>query len=330
MSKEVAKTEQPEGLATIEELAMKRNSARFLAEVERQFVAEVGSERMFTPLEKRLAQHMYLAVDQSLKTAEADRVRKNKGGAEYAWTTIDRQKLALDTVHRISLGLDALIPNHIWPVMYFNGAKKMYDIDLRIGYVGRDYVARTHALDSPVAIVYELVHETDTFRALPRSSTREVEGYEFEINNPFDRGGIVGGFGYVVHDDERKNRLILVTQRDFERSKKASKSTFWSDNDVEMHLKTVFHRVAAKIPMDPEKVNASAYAAVMTEEGDPVDVAHRTVDAAVAKTANKQLMDVEAAPKRVKAEVVEAEPETVPAGGLFDDTADGEDIEAPF
>ncbi len=328
MTKGITKTEQTGELATVEELAMKRNSARFLAEVERQFVAEVGSERMFTPLEKRLAQHMYLAVDQALKTAEADRVRKNKPGAEYTWTTIDRQKLALDTVHRISLGLDALIPNHIWPVMYFNGAKKMYDIDLLIGYVGRDYVSRTHALETPLAIVYELVHATDTFKALPRSSTREVEGYEFEINNPFDRGDIIGGFGYVVHDDPRKNRLILVTQRDFKRSKDASKSTFWSENDVEMHLKTVYHRVAAKIPMDPEKVNASAYAAVMAEEGDPVDVAHRTVDAAVAKTANKQLMDVEAPPKRVQAEVVEAEPEA--AGGLFDGETVEVKPEAPF
>jgi len=310
MSKEISGPSQ----AIQKQDAVTTVSARFLADVEKQFAAEMGSGLAFSAFEKRLTQHMYLAVDQALKNAEARR----KGGEPFTWHNVDRQKLALDTVHRVSLGLDALIPNHIWPVTYWNGHKKLYDVDLRVGYVGRDYVARRHAIETPIDIIYELVYSTDTFKALPRSGAREVEGYEFEISNPFDRGSIVGGFGYVVYADPRKNRLILVTPRDFKRSKSASKSSFWADNDIEMHLKTIYHRVASKIPMDPEKVNATAFAAVLQDDSDPVDVAHREVDVAVQRTANRQLVDVQ--PTQPEREV-EAEPAPAGDGGLFDDEA---------
>lgn len=274
-----------DGVATV--------STRFLADVEKQFAAEMGSGLAFTPLERRLTQHVYLATDQAIKTAESDRVRKNKGGKEITWHTVDRTKLALDTVHRVSLGLDALIPNHIWPVLYFNSGKGMYDIDLRVGYMGRDYVARSGAIEPPVDIIYELVYSSDKFVALPRSASRPVEGYEFEISNPFDRGSIVGGFGYIVHDDPRKNRLVIVTPRDFKRSKTASKSSFWADNDIEMHLKTVVHRTASKVPLDPQKVNASAFAAVFEDDRDVVDVAHSEVETAHARLANSKTIDVQ-------------------------------------
>lgn len=298
-------------------------SERFLAEVEKQFLAEMGQGVQFTALEKRLAQHVYLAVDQALKTAEADRIRKNKGGAEYTWHNIDRQKLAIDTVHRVSLGLDALIPNHIWPVSYFNSSKKLYDVDLRIGYTGRDYVARRHALETPVDVIYQLVHATDTFKALPRSSSREVEGYDFEITSPFDRGAIVGGFGYVSYEDPRKNKLVIVTPRDFNRSMGSSKSDFWKNNDLEMHLKTVVHRTASKIPVDPEKVNASAYSSVMEDERDAVARAHDDVEAQVVDRGHKQLVDFDPQPTRP---APEADGET-----LFPEIEDEEALEAvPF
>jgi recombination protein RecT len=268
-------------------------SVRFLADVERQFAAELGQGPKFTAFERRLTQHMYLKVDAALKFAET----KRKQGKEMTWFTVDRQKLALDTVHRVSLGLDALIPNHVHPVLYWNTHKEAYDVDLQIGYVGRDLIARRHAVEPPVQIAYELVYSTDTFRALPRSSTRDVEGYEFEIASPFDRGAIVGGFGYIVYDDARKNRLVLVTQRDFNRSKAASKSSFWRDNDVEMHLKTVVLRTASKIPVDPEKVNAAAFAAVTADDyRAPEERAEFEVEVQAAASANRQVLTLDAAP----------------------------------
>jgi len=279
-------------------------SERFQRDVEQQFTAQLGAGRTFTEFEKRLTQHMFLKVDQSLKIAEERRLKDIKDpdkralAAEseraFTWHNIDRQKLALDTVHRVSLGLDALIPNHIWPVTYFNGTKAKYDVDLRIGYVGHDYIARAHALEAPLSVAYELVYSTDRFKALPKSSSRETEGYEFEIENPFNRGEIIGGFGYIAYDDARKNRLVLVTQRDFTRSKTASKSDFWGKHEVEMHLKTVVHRTASKIALDPKKVNAASLAAVSADEFRDDDDA---IDAEVRANANTITIEAPKAPK---------------------------------
>lgn len=274
-------------------------SERFALDVERQFEAQMGAGRRFTELEKRLTQHIFLKVDQTLKAAEEKRTKGMRGEQlekaaddprAFTWHNIDRQKLALDTVHRISLGLDALIKNHLWPVPFFNNRSEKYAIDLRIGYAGADFVARKHALEQPLQVIYELVFSTDRFRALPKDSTRDVEGYEFEITEPFDRGDIVGGFGYIVYDDARKNRLVLVTQQDFARAKGAAQSNdFWSRDPVVMHLKTVVHRTTAKIALDPEKVNAAAASALLADEYGGEDA----IDVEARASANQQLVDVD-------------------------------------
>jgi recombination protein RecT len=274
-------------------------SLRFQQDVERQFEAQLGAGRTFTDLEKRLTQHIFLKVDQTLKAAEDKRTKGMRGEQleqasedprAFTWRRVDRQKLALDTVHRISLGLDALIKNHLWPVPYFNNRTGLYNVDLRIGYVGADYVARKHAIEPPLQVIYELVYSTDAFRALPRDSTREVEGYEFEITQPFDRGDIVGGFGYIVYDDPRKNRLVLVTKQDFKRARSAAQSgDFWASDPGAMHLKTVVHRTTSKIALDPEKVNAAALSAVMADEYQADDA----IDVEAQANANRQLIDVD-------------------------------------
>jgi recombination protein RecT len=270
------------------------HSRRFLAEVERQFVAQIGGALEFSEHEKRLGQHLYVKVDAALKAMEENRLKRNQTQkAEFAWKNVNIQKLAIDSVHRIRLGLDALIPNHIHSVAYWNSKAEKYDIDLRIGYVGQDYARRRLAIDSPIDVIYELVYETDHFKPLPRSTTREVEGYEFEIQKPFARGEVIGGFGYIIYDDSRKNRLVLVTPRDFQRSRNSAQTKdFWDNNDLEMKLKTVVHRVTAKIPLDPNKVNAAAFALVDAQEhaGD--------IEQEVAQQANRQTIDVEASAPR--------------------------------
>lgn len=289
-------------------------SERFQQDVEKQFAAQLGAGRRFSEMEKRLTQHVFLKVDQALKAAEEKRTKgwpaeklakATEDARAFTWNHIDRAKLALDTVHRVSLGLDALIPNHIWPVTYFNSAKNLYDVDLRIGYVGHDFVARKHALEAPLSVVYELVFSTDTFKALPRSSSRDSEGYEFEISSPFDRGAIVGGFGYIAFEDPRKNRLVLVTMRDFKRSMDASPSSFWKDNDVEMHYKTVVHRTAAKIALDPAKVNSEALAAVTAAEYDREDA----IDVEAKVNANTITIETPKARKPVEEEFPEDLPD---------------------
>lgn len=286
----------------------------FLGRVERQFVAELGAGPKFSALEKRLAQHMYLSVDAALTRSETERVSKGKRDkTPFTWQTIDLQNLALDTVHRISLGLDALLKNHVHPVFYWSNHKKKYDVDLQVGFNGADYIARKHALVPPKQIYYHLVYETDRFVALFKDSTRDVEGFEFDVPQPFKRGDIVGGFGYITYDDPGQNKLVLVTQDDFERSRAAGNAGMWRDNWVQMHQKTVVLRTTDKVPLDPEKVNAASFAAVFTENAIP------TIDVEAAASGNRQLVDVPRVP------TVDADPPrsqvapTEPADGLTEE-----------
>ena len=269
--------------------AIEVSSARLVNMMQRYFESSSGGEMQFTDYERRLANHMHVKVDASLKAFEDTRLKRNQNNkAPFVWRHVNLEKFAIDGVHRIQLGLDALIPNHIHPVAYWNSKIEKYDIDLRIGYVGQDYCRRHLAVDRPLEVVYELVYDSDHFKALPRSTEREVEGYEFEITQPFSRGNPIGGFGYIVYEDPRKNKLVLVTQRDFDRAKSAAQTNdFWSKNDVEMMYKTVVHRVTSKIPIDPAKANAAAYAYVEQQENAP------DTQVEAQRHANRELLDID-------------------------------------
>jgi recombination protein RecT len=259
-------------------------SERFVGQVQAQFVAEMGSALEFTPYEKTLAQHMYLKVDAQIKTLAAK-------GTPIEWSKVNLQKLALDTVHRIGLGLDALIPNHIHPIPYLNSKTQKYDMDLRIGYVGEDYCRRAMAVEQPEEVIYQLVHDSDVFKPIMKGMSNEVESYEFEITSPFARGKVIGGFGYIRYTDPKHNRLIIVTQRDFAKAKASAKTMdFWGEAkfEEEMQFKTVVHRVAAKLPLDPKKINAQHYAYIEAQEEDAE--LEREID----ENANKQVIDVTA------------------------------------
>lgn len=217
-----------------------------------------------TAAQKRLAQHLFVRVDMALKEAEAKRKQDNP--TPYIWVNVNMQKLALDALHRIELGLDALIPNHIWPIAYYNGHNKNYDMDLRIGYAGKDYYRRAMALEEPKDIIYELVYENDTFKPIKRSLENGAENYVFDIPKPFDRGKVIGGFGYIVFEDSRKNKLVLVDQKEFDRAKaKAGNDKFWGPWEDRMQLKTVVHRTVGKLPVDPRKVT-DAFMAVEAQD----------------------------------------------------------------
>lgn len=264
-------------------------SVRFVNEVQRQFVAELGDSLKFSDYEKTLAQHMYVKIDAVLAGLETKRTDQNKPA--IVWANVNLQKLALDTVHRIGLGLDALIPNHIHPIPYLNGRTKQYDIDLRIGYAGKDYCRRKTTYEEPVDIIYQLVHEHDVFEPLMRSAKNEYESYIFEIQKPFDRGKVLGGFGYIMYQDPKKNKLVLVTAKDFEKAKKASKTDeFWAADkwEEEMMYKTIVHRVSEKLPLDPTKVNAKSYAYVERQEEED------RYEREVIENANQTTVDVEA------------------------------------
>lgn len=233
-------------------------SQRFLTQVEKQFVSEVGSSVQFTEFEKTLAQHLFLKINETLKELESK--RKNDY-APFKWENVNMEKLALDAVHRVNLGLDALIPAHIYPIPYWNKNVKKYDLNLQIGYKGEDYYMRQMAVEKPKDVTYRLVYENDHFKPIWKDVNSEKETYEFEPSeNPFDRGQVVGGFGYIEYEDPTKNKLVLVYPRDFAKAENASKGTgFWEEDNwrEEMQYKTIVKRTLKHLPLDPKKINKS-------------------------------------------------------------------------
>jgi len=292
------KTQTKETPAPVPALQGNSLAERFTTMVIKEFGSEVGKIEL-SPYQRKLAQHLFIKIDMALKDLDAKRASKGQDKkAPIIWQNVNMQKLAVDAVHRIELGLDALIPNHIHPIPYFNSSLGKYDLDLRVGYVGKDYYYREMALYPPTDIVYELVHKNDEFIVIKKGQSNQVESYIFKINNPFDRGPVVGGFGYVRYEDETKNRLQIVTMENFTRSKKAAQSDdFWSKDTEAMQYKTIVHRTVAKITLDPEKINAS----FVRVEQDEYDAPETPAQAEIEKNANKDVIDLKPTPKAGKA-----------------------------
>lgn len=243
-------------------------SEKFTNLVIREFGTTISDTLEMTPYQRRLAQHLFIKIDATLKELES----KRSGDRQpITWNNININKLAIDAVHRIDLGLDALIPNHIHPIPYWNSKGGKYNLDLQVGYVGKDFYRRKMAAEEPEDIIYELVYSTDEFEPIKRTPNNPTESYSFKITQPFDRGEIIGGFGYIVHKDTPKNQLVIVTEKDFQKASALAKTQdFWTKNPVEMRYKTLVHRVTDKLQMDPRKVNES-FMAVEVADDEPAE-----------------------------------------------------------
>jgi recombination protein RecT len=267
--------------------AQPTQSERFTAMVVKEFGANMGGQLELSKHQKRLSQHLFIAIDVALRNLEVKRAEKNPNAATITWANTNMTKVAVDSVHRIELGLDALIPNHLHIIPYWNKRLEKYDLDLQVGYTGKDYYRRSVAVDKPVDIIYELVYSNDKFVPIKKSAKNPVESYEFEIVNPFDRGEVVGGFGYVMYEKPEMNKLIIVTKRDFDKSKnKARGGTFWNDHAEAMQYKTIVNRVTSKLNIDPEKIGL-AYAEVEASEYEA------QVEREVERNANQEVIDIE-------------------------------------
>ena len=191
--------------------------------------------------------------------------------------------LALDVVYYARMGLDMMQSNHLSAIPFKNNNKtcelgtKMYTVTLIPGYNGIQYIALKYALEKPVSVTTELVYSTDTFKPIKRSHDNKIESYVFEINNAFDRGDIVGGFGYIEYKDPEKNKLIIMTMKDImKRRPEKAAGEFWGGTKTvwekgkrkevetdgwyeEMCLKTLKREVysAKNMPRDPKKIDDS-------------------------------------------------------------------------
>ena len=263
---------------------------KFTNLVIREFGSTISDSVEMSPYQRHLARHLFVKIDATLRELENKRLASGQPGRQpIIWANINMQKLALDAVHRVDLGLDALIENHIHPIPYWNSREGKYSLDLRIGYLGKDFYRRKMATEVPKAIIYELVYDTDDFKPIKRTLQNKVESYEFEIVEPFARGEIRGGFGYIMFEDSSKNQLVIVTEKDFQKSKSLAKTQdFWTKNPTEMRYKTLVLRVTAKLQVDPTKVNES-YLAVEADDEERTKI---EVAGEIAEKANKNMIEV--------------------------------------
>lgn len=269
------------------------NSEAFTNKVLKEFGGNVAGAIQVTDYQRQLIQGYFIAIDRALKTAEENRIRKNGNNKDHkydnidpiGWGTVDLTALALDVVHYARMGLDMMQDNHLSAIPFKNNNKtvtmqdgtttKMYTVNLMPGYNGIQYIAEKYALDKPAAVTIELVYSTDIFKPLKKNRQNRVESYEFEITNAFDRGSVVGGFGYIEYADPTKNKLIIMTLKDIEKRKpKNAAAEFWGgivtqwENGKkvevqtdgwfeEMCLKTIKREVysAKNMPRDPKKID---------------------------------------------------------------------------
>ena len=187
------------------ETATESIGTRFTKKVLAQFASNTGSQIAVTEFQRRLIQGYFIQIDRALAVAEEARVAKNAKNRDHKWDEtlpvtwkfVNLKDLAMDLVRYARMGLDMQCENMLFPIPYKNNKTNLYDVTLMPGYNGIRYVAMKYALHKPKADTIELVYSNDKFAPHPKDSRHPVASYEFEITNPFDRGDIVGGFGYL-------------------------------------------------------------------------------------------------------------------------------------
>lgn len=243
-TKELQKTELP-------------MSVRFMEHVVQEYGHGVG-EVALTNFQKRLAQNYFMAVDDALVKTE-ERRNKQKNATPAAWSNINMSRLAQDVVSLARIGLDPNENNHISPVLFKNNRTGKYDVGFITRYKGLEMKAKKYGLDCPDSVIVELVYSTDKFKSIKRSADNNVEKYEFEITNEFDRGDIVGGFFYHVYtSNPEKNKLVVMSKKDIDKRKpKYASNEFWGKDGwyEKMAYKTLHRAAYSAVTIDSQKID---------------------------------------------------------------------------
>lgn len=238
-----------------------------------------------TDHEKQLIRNYFIAIDQTLAKAEAERLRKNQNNSDprynndlpYDWNHLNLPQLAQDLAHYARVGLDMKQDNTLFPIPYKDNKAQKYTMTLMEGYNGIKLQAVKYALEPFKSVTVEVVYENDHFRPVKKDSRSPIESYEFEIVNPFDRGKPIGVFGYIEYADPAKNRLVVFSEKDvMKRKPKYASPEFWGGEKTvhengratktvlegwlpEMFEKTMKREIygSKQMPRDPAKIDES-------------------------------------------------------------------------
>jgi len=253
------------------------DAERFTNKVLQEFTGQAGGEIALTKHQKRLVQNYFISVDLAIAKAEAGRLKKSeqyRDSVPVKWENVNMQQLAVNVVSSARIGFDPALPNHINMVPYKNNTTGKYDIGFLAGYRGKELMAVKYGLDIPKDVVVELVYSTDKFRVIKKDLSNSVEGYEFEVVKPFERGEIIGGFYHHVFEDKTRNKLMFYSVSEIEKRKpEYASSEFWGGEKpvydkgkkvgteptegwrTEMLWKTLYRAAYGAITIDSQKID---------------------------------------------------------------------------
>lgn len=294
-------------VAKTEEQSM---SVRFMNKVVVEFSNGVG-EIALTSFQKRLAQNYFVAIDTALKLAEEKRQKKvkNKDPLPIIWANVNMESLSRNVVAAARIGLDPAQSNHINVMPFKNNTLNKYDIVFIEGYRGIELKSTKYGLEVPDSVTVELVYSTDRFVPIKKDRNSQVESYELEIMNPFDRGEIIGGFYYHYYKDKpEKNKLVIFTIKDIEKRKPqyastdfwGGEKTIWKDGKVtgketveawheKMCWKTLYRAAYKDLTIDSQKIDDDYMRLKSIEES----YAEMEVAEEIEKNANGDVIDLE-------------------------------------
>lgn len=286
-------------------------SERFTNMVINEFQGNIG-ELNLNEYQKQLIRNYFIGIDNALKNAETSRQysSKKKDDPTITWNNVNMNKLATDVVQNAKLGLDMSIPNHLHVVPYKNSKTNQYDLSLMPGYEGLKYIAANYSLYKVADIKVELVHENDIFQPIYKDN---IEGYEFKITNPFARGNVIGGFGYIRYENEIHNKLVIMSIDELLKRKPSTASVefwggeknVWENGKItgketvegwtnEMLYKTMVRATCKKVTVDPKKVNESYVYVMESEDNYYTDAQEDKINQEIEDNANKEIIDIEA------------------------------------
>ena len=312
MNSELVKKEQTE--LQKQELTA---SERFTGMVMKEFQGNIGTLNL-NEYQKQLIRGYFIGIDNALKKAEEARLNKNswkstkeedKNNLPITWQNVNMNDLAIAVVHHAKLGLDMQIPNHLNAIPYKNNKTQKYDIGFLKGYKGLEYIATQLSLYPIRNIVVELIYSNDIFEIVNKDN---IVRYNFIIKNPFDRGEIVGGFGYIQYVDESRNKIITLSKGDIDKRKPDyAAAEFWGGEKdkwengkkvgkekidgwyEEMARKTIARATYNAVPIDPKKVNESYAYVIEKNDNTYENVIEAHVTEEIEENANKEMIDIE-------------------------------------
>ena len=289
-------------------------SERFTGMVMKEFQGNIGTLNL-NEYQKQLIRGYFIGIDNALKKAEEARLNKNiwkstkeedKNDLPITWQNVNMNDLAIAVVHHAKLGLDMQITNHLNAIPYKNNKTQKYDIGFLKGYKGLEYIATQFSLYPIRNITVELIYSNDVFEIVNKDN---VTKYNFIIKNPFDRGEIVGGFGYIQYLEETRNRVITLSKKDIDKRKPSyAAAEFWGGEKYnpkekkketiegwyeEMARKTVARATYNAVPIDPKKVNESYAYVVETNENTYENMIEGQVAGEIQENANKEVIDID-------------------------------------